>query len=111
MIYLALFVMTWLGAFAGFFLKLAANAGKGMIYLLKNIHFYIGAFLYLAAAIVNIYVLKFLPYSVVLPLTVFTYIWTMVLSHFMLKERITWRKVCGVLLIVFGACLVGMQVS
>jgi len=62
--------------------------------------------LYLLSAVLNIYVLKYLDYSVVLPLTSITYIWTMVLSYFSLKERITAKKVLGVALIVGGAVLV-----
>lgn len=65
-------------------------------------------FLYLASALLNIYVLRYLDYSVVLPLTSFTYIWTMVFSYFILKEKITGKKIIGVALILAGAAAVSM---
>jgi uncharacterized membrane protein len=48
-------------------------------------------------------VLRFMEYSVVLPLTSITYIWTMLVSYLFLKEKITARKIAGVCLIVIGA--------
>ncbi|MFR2167688.1 MAG: hypothetical protein ACLS5W_07540 [Coprococcus sp.] len=45
--------------------------------------------MYLVSALLNIYVLRYLDYSVVLPLTSVTYIWTMVISYFILKEKIS----------------------
>ena len=81
-----LIVMTILGAVASLYLKKASGA-ENMIQMLKNVHLYIGGFLYLSSALLNIWILKYLEYSVVLPLTSFTYIWTMLLSYFILKEK------------------------
>ncbi len=106
--YLAvLIVMTLLGASASLFLK-KASGSEGIFGLIKNVNFYAGGILYLLAALLNIYILKFLDYSVVLPLTSFTYIWTMALSYFVLKEKITGRKLVGVALILAGAVAVSM---
>ena len=77
--------------------------------MLKNVNLYIGGFLYLASAVLNIWILRYLDYSVVLPLTSFTYIWTMVLSHMILKEKITKKKIVGVVLILVGAIFVSMH--
>ena len=79
-----LLVMTLLGSVASLFLK-RASGEAGIIAMLKNINLYVGGFLYLLSAVINIWVLKWLDYSVVLPLTSLTYIWTMVLH---------WRR-CG----------------
>ena len=102
-----LFVMTFLGATASLFLK-KASGSEGILALMQNVNFYLGGMLYLLAAVLNIYILKFLEYSVVLPLTSLTYIWTMALSYFVLKEKITGRKMRGVALILAGAVVVSM---
>ncbi len=102
-----LVVMTFLGATASLFLK-KASGSEGILALMQNVNFYLGGILYLLAAVLNIYILKFLEYSVVLPLTSLTYIWTMALSYFVLKEKITGRKMLGVALILAGAVVVSM---
>ena len=102
-----LIVMTILGAVASLYLKKASGA-ENMIQMLKNVHLYIGGFLYLSSALLNIWILKYLEYSVVLPLTSFTYIWKMLLSYFILKEKITKKKIAGVIFIVIGAIFVSI---
>lgn len=52
-------------------------------------------FLYLGATIINIIVLRYLDYSVALPLTSLTYIWIMILSYLILREKITVKKIVG----------------
>ena len=106
--FLILIVMTLIGAVASFFLKKASGA-DGIISMLKNINLYIGAMLYLTSAVLNIFILRYIDYSVVLPLTSITYIWTMFLSYFLLKEKITTKKIAGLLLIVFGSILVSFK--
>ncbi|GAM14282.1 predicted permease [Mesobacillus selenatarsenatis SF-1] len=61
--------------------------------------------MYLTAAIINIYVLKLLPYTVVFPLTSITYIWTLIISSKWLDEKVTKKKMIGVLSILLGAYL------
>lgn len=98
-------VMTMGGAFASLFFKKASQS-EGLIALAFNYRLYIGGVLYLIAALVNIYVLKFVDYTVVLPLTSFTYVWTMIISRWILKEKINAYKIIGVGLILLGAFLV-----
>ena len=105
--YVILIVMTAIGSIASLFLK-KASGNENLLKMFFNLNLYIGGGLYLLSAVLNIYVLKFLDYSVVLPLTSLTYIWTIVLSYFSLKERITVKKVLGVVLIVGGAVLVSI---
>ena len=105
--YLIIIPMTFLGALASLFFKKASGSADFKA-LLFNLNLYIGGILYVIAALVNIYVLKFLDYSVVLPLTSITYIWTMILSHFVLKEHISRNKIIGVVLIFIGAVCVGL---
>lgn len=106
--FILLIVMTLLGSIASLFLK-RASGSDGIVSMLKNINLYIGGFLYLASAVVNIIVLGVLDYSIVLPLTSITYIWTMVLSYLILKEKITKKKIGGVVLILIGAVFVSIK--
>lgn len=105
--FIVLLIMTILGSVAALFLKKASNIG-GIFAMFKNIYLYIGGFLYLASAVLNIWILRYLEYSVVLPLTSFTYIWTMILSHILLEEKITIKKIVGVILILVGAVCVSL---
>ncbi len=105
--YFILVIMTLSGAIASFFLK-KASAFDNLFSMLKNINLYIGGCLYLVSALLNIYVLRYLDYSVVLPLTSITYVWTMVISYFILKENITKNKIAGVVLILIGNIIMSM---
>lgn len=107
--YLCLLVMTLLGSVASLFLK-RASSSDGLRAFIMNINLYVGGALYLATAFMNIWILRYLDYSVVLPLTSFTYVWTMGLSYLILKEKITRKKVAGVLLIVVGAAFVSSNI-
>lgn len=102
-----LLVGTFLGAVASLFLKRASEHAN-FIMLFKNFNIYVGGALYLIAAILNILVLRTLDYSVVLPLTSITYIWTMVISYFILGEQMTKKKIYGVIFIVLGAICISM---
>lgn len=105
--FINLLIMTMLGAVASLFLK-KSSGSEGVFAMLKNVNLYIGGFLYLASAVLNIWILRYLDYSVVLPLTSLTYIWTMVLSYLILKEKITKKKIGGVVLIIIGAICVSI---
>lgn len=105
--FISLIIMTLLGSVASLFLKKASGA-EGIFTMLKNYNLYIGAFLYIASAVLNIWLLRYLDYSVVLPLTSLTYIWTMCFSKIFLNENITKRKICGVGLILIGAICVSI---
>lgn len=105
--YICLILMTMIGAVASLFLK-KASGSEEIFAMLTNINLYVGGMLYLISAVMNIWVLRYLEYSVVLPLTSFTYIWTMVLSYMFLKENITKEKIGGVIAIFIGAILVSM---
>ena len=103
--YIILIIMTIIGSIASLFLKKASSSEK-IKELLKNKNIYIGGILYLLSAILNIYILKYLDYSVVLPLTSITYIWTLIISYKMLKEKISLKKIMGVSLILIGAIII-----
>lgn len=100
--FVLLLLMTILGSVASLFLKRATDHDK-VIQFFTDINLYIGAGLYLASAILNIIVLRRLDYSLVLPLTSITYIWTILISYLLLNEQITKKKVGGIIFILIGA--------
>jgi drug/metabolite transporter (DMT)-like permease len=95
---------TFLAALAAFFFKKGSSSAS-LREMLRTRALYCGAALYVAAAILNIIALKYMDYSVVLPLTSVTYIWTMLLSRRYLKERITLRKAAGVAAVIAGCAV------
>ncbi|WMJ89796.1 EamA family transporter [Anaerocolumna sp. MB42-C2] len=104
--FILLIIMTFIGALAGYCLK-RASSSESLIMLLSCRYFYFGAILYLLSALINIYILRFMDYSIVLPLTSITYIWTMFISFKKLGERISKKKITGIFLIIIGAlCIV-----
>lgn len=100
-------VMTLLGSLGGLFFKLASSANI-MGARRKIIYLGIGFGIYGISAFMNIYVLKFLPYTIVYPLTSITYIWTFIFSGLLLGEKITIKKIVGVVFIVGGAFVLGI---
>lgn len=97
--------MTYLGAQASAFFKKASSRGD-IVLIITSVDLYIGGILYVVAALLNIYVLSVMEYSKVLPLTSITYLWTMLLSYLIFKEKIRSLKLFGVMLIIVGAALV-----
>ena len=97
--YLILIVMTFMGSVASLFLKKASSKGN-LINMLKDKNIYIGGMLYVLAALLNIYLLKYLDYSVVLPMTSITYIWTLIISAKILNEKISLNKILGVTCVI-----------
>jgi len=93
--------MSLTASFASFFLKKSTTGGT-VISIIINKYLYIGGFLYIIAALFNIWILKKMPYFVVVPLGSICYIWTMLIAGFFLKEKIGIGKITGVLLIIFG---------
>ena len=101
-------IMTLLGSYASLLLKKAAVSDT-LIKIFININLYWGCILYCLAAILNIYILKFLDYSIVLPLTSLTYAWTLIISKIYLNEELSKKKIIGVIMIVIGAIFVSIS--
>ena len=53
----------------------------------------------------NIFILRYMDYSIILPMASLTYIWTMIIAYRLLGESITKRKIFGVIAIIVGAVL------
>jgi len=99
--------MTLVASFASFFLKKSTGGGT-IVSIIFNKYLYVGGFLYVLAALFNIWILKRLPYSVVVPLGSICYIWTMLIAGFFLKEKIGPGKILGVLLILSGVVCIAV---
>ena len=106
-IYCLVIVMTIFGALAGYCLKRSATT-KDIGDALSNPWLYYGGVLYVLAAVINIAVLQHMQYSVALPLTSLTYIWTLVIARCLLSEAITLTKVIGTGLILAGAVSISL---
>ena len=102
MIYLAVLAMTLIGALGAFFLKAGMDQVNGLASVFRNPRIYLGGTFYLIGALLNILLLRHLPYSVLYPMTAITYIWSLALSASFLGERITRQKLVGVAAILAG---------
>ncbi|MCL2763698.1 MAG: EamA family transporter [Treponema sp.] len=106
--YLIIVVMTLTASFAGFFLKKSAGS-VSVKNIILNKYLYIGGILYTITAIINIWILQKLPYSVVVPLGSITYIWTLIISYLFLKEKINTKKIIGILFIITGVVCININ--
>lgn len=107
--YILLIVFTVFGALGGFFLKRAVSAHVNLMSIFFNYNLYIGVFLYFISAVINIIVLMMLPYSVVLPCSAITYIWSLYLGSRFLQEHVTMLKIGGVTLVIIGVAIIMMS--
>ncbi len=105
-IVIAFVVMAFISSFASYFLKKSSSGEKGKLSILLSPFFYLGGVLYVLAAGINIFLLQYLPMAIVMPLGSMTYIVTMFLSVKLLNEKITSRKVLGMLIIIVGVAMV-----
>jgi drug/metabolite transporter (DMT)-like permease len=103
-----LLAMTAMGSVAALFFK-RASSFISIKQLLTNVNLYIGGGIYVACAALNIIVLRYLEYSVVLPVTSLTYVWTLIIAVTFLKEKATKRKVAGLAFIICGAVLIAFS--
>ena len=96
-----------LGAFASYFFKNASAilSGHSIFALLHIKTFWAGGLLYIVAAVNNIFLLGYLDYSILFPMSSITYIWTMIVAYKLLGEKITARKLIGVAAVICGATL------
>ena len=98
-------LMTMLGAVGSLGLKKGAALAGGVFSLVLNPWFVGGGFLYFVSAVLDIWLLRYIPYVIVLPLTALTYCWSMALAAFVLKERVTKTKLFGLVLLLGGMIL------
>jgi len=99
-----LLVSTISGSLGAMGLKQVMNQTKKVTVgsLLSSVWFWVALVLYVISAVTNIELLKYLDYSIAYPMTVLTYVWTVILSYFIFGEQITARKIVAVLFIIVG---------
>ena len=102
MVYLLALPMTFLGALGAFFFKKASTKTSEVLSLLTHKEFYFGGLFYVSGAALNIILLRYLQYSILYPMTAITYIWTAILSHCLLGEKILKRAIWGIGMICVG---------
>jgi len=88
------------------FMTIAGSLGSVYFknYTLKKklIYLFIGFSFYGVGALLNIYLLKVLPYTIVLPANALTFIWTLLFAKWVFKEPIGMYKIAGVAFIISG---------
>jgi uncharacterized membrane protein len=104
---LMILAMTLLGSFGGFFFK-KSTGSVSILSVIKSRYLYLGVLFYVAGAVFNIYVLKYMPYNVVLPISSITYVWSLISSRLILKEKLTYRKLIGIVSIIIGATFIAL---
>lgn len=109
MILLAVF-SSLIASIASFFLKKTTGRASTIPEMLKTWTIYVGGILYLISACIGIYILKKIDYSVAVPLGALTYVWTLFVSRVLLKEKITFRKVLGIGIILVGVIIMAKSV-
>ncbi|MDB5084817.1 MAG: permease [Bacilli bacterium] len=93
-----LLIMTLFGSLGSVFFK-SFSSKRTLTHLL------IGLMFYGLGAMINIYLLNQLPYTVVMPANALTFIWTLVLAKLIFKETIGIYKIAGVAFIISGLLL------
>ncbi len=106
--YALLVVFTLLGALGAFFFKRATTESATLVALAHSKHMVIGVTCYVGSAVINIVVLQLLPYTVVLPCSAITYVWSLYLSRTFLAEYVGMAKVIGVSCILGGVVLIAL---
>jgi drug/metabolite transporter (DMT)-like permease len=99
--YVIIITGSLIAAVASFCFK-KSSGGTGLISILKSKYFYAGGFLYLLGSVTTIWLLQRMPYSVILPMGGICYIWTLLISHKFLGEKINRYKIAGVIFIIIG---------
>ena len=106
LVVICVILMTCLGSLGAVcFKKTAIGDSFKVKELLKNKWLYIGGMLYVAGAVFNIIVLRFMDYSVVMCFSSITYIWTIIFSYRFFKEKINKYKILAICCILIGVVL------
>ncbi len=74
--------------------------------MLSNRNVMAGIIVYVVSLAVYLYALSAAPLSVVYPTFASTFIFITLLSHFYLKEKLSWTRIAGVLAIFVGIVVI-----
>ena len=95
---LLLVVMTWCGALGSVLFKSFTISRRKVILMA-------GLLAYGAGAGLNILLLAYLPYTLVMPANALTFIWALLLARWVFKESVGMFKLAGMACIVSGVIL------
>ena len=98
-------LMTLFGAVGSLGLKKGASQSCGIVSLVFSKWVIGGGLLYFISALLDIWLLKYIPYIIILPMTSLTYCWSMLLARLVLKEYVSPMKMFGLVFIVLGLIL------
>lgn len=100
---------TILGGLGALMFKLGSgNFRFNPLELIKNWRLMLGFALYGGSTIPFIYALRFGELSVLYPFASMQYIWITILSVIVLKEKLNWKRVLGLVFIIGGVALIGL---
>jgi len=104
LIYAAIvFLMTLCGSFSQILLKSASGKSYKSVYLeYFNVRVIVAYGIFFISTAVNMYLLRFIPLSMLSVLGASTYIFVPTLSWLILKERLNKKQILGLALIVLG---------
>lgn len=110
-LFILILICTLSGALGAYNFKMLTSKSDSIKKYLFSYYLYLGGLFYISASFINIYALKFYPYSLVLPLTSVTYVWTLIISKYKLSENITCKKIAGVCLIIIGSFILSFGIK
>lgn len=108
MIVLLAVIMSFLGAMGAYFFKKATTKTERLIALFACREFYFGALFYTVGLILNIWLMEYVQYSILYPMSAVTYIWTAVISCKLLGEQMSKKKLAGLIGIVIGVIFISV---
>lgn len=102
--FLPIIILTAVTAVGMIFLKLGSKKVnlKKSIFTILNLKILLGGFLYFIASIYFVYLLKTRELSTLYPLTALTYLFVIMLSIMILKEKMNKEKWIGTSIIILG---------
>ena len=105
-----LLLSTIFNAFGALAIK-KGTAGRKLLHLWKSKYLWVGGGMYGISTVMYLFVLRYENLSLVYPLVSLTYIWTTMLSIWVLKEKMNKWKWIGLFGILVGVFFIGLGSS
>ena len=110
--YIFIAISVVLNSFAQIIQKTSAKKNKNQKNfsksLMKDINFYIAAFIYSISTLFWTFSVKHIPLSIATPLTSLSIVVVIILSKFILKEKIPRNRIIGISAIMIGIVLISI---
>jgi uncharacterized membrane protein len=101
-------ISTWFGALGAFLIKKSLNRFTNIFSIFKNKLIYLSFILFGFGFLIYLFLLKASDVSYLFPITSLTYVWSTFLSIKFLHEKLNFRKVFGILLIIIGIIVMSL---